>query len=200
MNEIAEPDANSVAEPQSDYSWPFGAEHKRSRRIAGLLLLVVLVSPVVWLGFGGELAAGMWHLRHGNHFDFEGVRFAIPADRFVRCWSPRGCTVLRAIGYLRFRLQHPALQYVMFTTASSTGQAPARTIDEMRANAMRWRRIEERSLTMAGGEVHCLEYLQADQHTHTINCYSSDTPVHVTFMGSGDTAFFYQMLSSAAKL
>jgi len=54
-------------------------------------------------------------------------------------------------------------------------------------------------VAMAGDQVRCLDYLQTDGRTHTINCYSNATPIHITYIGSGDSVFLYELLSTASR-
>jgi len=199
MNETSDSPQIPSTGTGPDYTWPFGTRHKRTRRLIGALIILLFLMPILFLCFEGEPAAAIWHLRNGKSFEYEGVRFKIPASQYVNCWSPHGCTVLQTMGYLRFRIVRPKPSSVMFSSSSSADQSQARNFGQLRANAMHWPLVAERSVAMAGDQVRCLDYLQTDGRTHTINCYSNATPIHITYIGSGDSVFLYELLSTASR-
>lgn len=179
------------------YTWPFGAKHKRSRRIIGLLILVAVIIPVIWFGFAQEIVAIYWHWKHGDTFAYDGVVFQIPKDHYVQCWAGKACNVIYAVGYFRWRTSKPPFHWINLNYMTGVGQEKLRAMDRMRSDRFHWVTLRERRINVAGSEMICTEYL--DRHFRRIPCYGSGTSIVATYVGDDDPEKFYTLLATARK-
>lgn len=198
MNETLARVVDPPEEP--DYSWPFGAKHKRSRRIIGLAILLVLILPVIWFGFGPEITAIRWHWKYGDTFAYEGVLLQIPKDHYVQCWTGQACNVIYAVGYFRWRTSKPPFHGINLNYATGVGQEKLRTMDRMRAKQFHWIQLGERRISLAGSEMICTEYTtERSRNLRRIPCYGSGTSIVASYFGADDPEKFYTLLSTAQK-
>ncbi len=167
-----------------DFSWPFGKRHKRSRMVITLILLAIVLVPFVWIGFGGEIRCAWWHLRHGNTFAFGNIQFKVPSDRYVRCWGPAQCVLMRDYGLVRWKMHPTGLSWISFTALSPESQKMQQELNSKRAKLLQWQLLGEQKVAMPGAEMRCQEYLQPNEVYHTVLCFSEKTPVMLTFMGT----------------
>ncbi len=183
--ELTEPAVQTAPdEALDDFTWPFGKQHRRSRRIIGLVLFVAVLIPVVWIGFGPEIHSAWWHLRNGDRFAFANVQFTVPSDRYVRCWGPAQCVLMRDYGLVRWKMGRVGLSWISFTSVTPEGRRVQEELNSKRAKLLQWQLLGETIVPLAGTPMRCQEYLQPNGYYHTIVCFSESSPVMLTFMGS----------------
>lgn len=191
-------EAESAEQEGLDYSWPFGKAHKRSRRIIGAALLLLIISISVFFLFNGELRAFAWHLRHGNTYAYSDVVFPVQRSEFVECPIRSLCLLVQGQGILRQRLFRLPPRWILIRTDSR--KYDQRELNAKRAAVLKWSLVRESEVDMAGYPMQCQEYSLGPDRFHTVNCFSKATPILVNFTGlPGDVPAFHQFLSSSVR-
>lgn len=192
------PTTVTVPAEDLEYSWPFGKQHKRSRVIIASVLLLAAIGAATWMLMEYQVRAVAWHLRHGNSFTYEGVKFHIPMLEYARCWAPGNCVIMRHPNRIFARLSNgPSALWVSLRPRDPRGDA---LMDQKRAHLFTWTLVGEREVDMAGTRLHCDEYLQPNKYNHTISCFADDSPFVITSMGTPDASWrLYELLGSAER-
>jgi hypothetical protein len=191
--------AQAVPTPEQapEYTWPFGQNHKTSRRLAGTGILIAAVLSLGWYWFDGEIRCTWWHLWHHNGVEYGGVVFAVPADRYPRPWF-NTLQIHSNLG--RFRMSRIPVDYGFSVRMDKTGDLQAE-LDKERKRAVIFRSpiVAERQVMMAGEPLTCAEHSSTSGNNWSwIACFrETPGPVPVFAGEQSHREDFYRWIAEA---
>jgi hypothetical protein len=176
---------------------------KRKRLAFIIVLAVVILTSDFYLLQANMLAVG-WHIRHGFHVDFEGLRFVVPL--FLQQGQEGARDELTL--YCQHSPIYPKNSWITIGFQPQSSATVLRPLAPDEARALGASLIREKAVRLADRQGNCIEYQRADMALRTgssdrdlvwIKCRFGD--ITANFDGTRNaTADFYRVLESARKV
>ena len=161
---------------------------------------VILISVVAFAivaadlyQFGGYIPALIWHVRHGNHVEINGIRFQVPLG-----YKSRNSRFPGVVVFNRQDENASALIQVYFEHRASAEPGSSLTQEQIKSFGIH--QTGKRKATLAGHDGACIEYLVTFGNASLIaqiEC-SFGTDLHTSFFGTpSKITDFYKFMEAA---